>query len=130
VWSPDGRALAYAAGNGHAWVASTGEPRPPEPLAPFPEQGVAFEPSSWSPDGSSLAGTSGGIVVYDLEHRRYRRLTDTGERPIWVGGTHLLFVDGDRIRCVDTRRGERRDVWTVSPNRLLPEGDSSSTLRT
>ncbi len=122
VWSPDGRSLAFAGAGGRVHVVPADEPQTlTDPLPPFPEAGVRFTPSSWSADGERLAGTAAGIAVYDFRTKRYRRLVDRGERPLWIGASsRLLFVDGDRIRSVDSETGETHEVRSLEPNRLVP----------
>ncbi|MGD8377165.1 MAG: protein kinase [Acidobacteriota bacterium] len=122
TWSPDGRSLAVAGEDGRVLVFSTDLPgEPPEVLPSYPEDEVRFRPSSWSTDGARLAGTARGVVVYDFGQERYRRLTDHGERPVWVdGSSRLIFIEGNRIRRVDADTGEVRDVHSAAPNRLFP----------
>jgi len=132
VWAPDGLRLAFAARGGDAFIVAMKNGRrsgDPEPLASPNPPGRSFEPSSWSADGRQIAGTAGGIVIYSPVERRFRRLTESGQRPIWLAdGNHLLFTDGSAIHIVDVRTGERREIYSATPNgissnlSLAPDG--------
>ena len=90
--------------------------------------------NSWSPDGQRLCGGIGpadrGILTYDIRTRRYERLTDYGEWPVWLPDSrHILFVSGGgkAFYIVDreTKRVKRifsagRDV--LGPPRLTRDG--------
>jgi serine/threonine protein kinase/Tol biopolymer transport system component len=76
---------------------------------PSPGDDKSFAASSWSPDGTRLAGalefkdgpSLPGIVVYSLKTRTYERLTPTGSLPQWLrDGRTLLYLDEGKIfRC-------------------------------
>ncbi|HEY0515216.1 MAG TPA: protein kinase [Thermoanaerobaculia bacterium] len=130
LWSPDGRRIACAvATRGTALIDLTRplEERRLDPLPPVTGDGQLFDASSWSPDGSRLAGTAQlqdkkslpGIVLYSLAARTYERLTDRGQSPRWFpdGGT-LLFRDQGRIYALDVRSRQIREV-------LAPPASSS-----
>ncbi len=133
VWSPDGKRLAYSVAGVGAYVIATqheGGGAPPEALPPL-SAGPPFEPSSWSPDGATLAGSAAGVVVYSMRDRSYRRITDFGDKPVWLAdGRRLLFVSERRIFVVDRDGGGPREIYSAAPSGLLPSlgvaaGDSA-----
>jgi eukaryotic-like serine/threonine-protein kinase len=99
----------------------------PEPmhLVPFPLAGRTMEaaaalpaglhnfvPSSFSPDGTLIAGHNqgtggdepGGIWLYDLAAHRYEQVTEAGSYPAWMpDGRHLLYTReaADSLNMVD-----------------------------
>ena len=124
VWSPDGAFVAFSSSTAGAFVArvAPGEAHevsePPVPLGPG---AGSFEPWSWSTDGKTIAGSMHGIVLYDMETRALRRLTDSGEKPLWLrDGRRLLFVSGRTLNVVDARTGESRAVFDAAPSALDP----------
>jgi hypothetical protein len=81
-------------------------------MLPRTDDGLIFSPSSWSPDGTLLAGTLGradgtnlpGVVVYSFASGRYDRLTGSGSIPVWLhDGRTLLYLDEGRIFACDAR---------------------------
>lgn len=140
VWSPDGLRMAVGAvitGRGTSvYVFDPTQPwesQTPE-ILPAPDSLAAlFRPNSWSPDGEWLAGdirySDDGIAIYSLRTRRYQRLTDFGQWPVWLPDSRrLLFVSGgnafyivDRVtRQVRRIYSTTRDV--IGPPRLTRDG--------
>ena len=84
---------------------------------PSPGDDESFAATSWSPDGTRIAGTletrNGssipGVVVYSLQTRTYERLTPTGSLPHWLhDGKTLLYLDeGKILRCDAASRASR-----------------------
>ena len=112
VWypgaAPDGKRVSFY-NNENTFVLENGKiaPLPPSPDGKRPQF------TAWSPDGSMLAGelSGPGIVVYSFADRRYRRLTPSGARPIWLpGGREILYGDSGRLRIVNLDSGAIRDV--------------------
>src|SRR5262249_19658531 len=70
---------------------------------------------SWSPDGLALAGVISrrdgsfppGVVIYSLESKTYKRLTEFGARPTWLS-------DSRRILCSDPAAGKLLLLDSVS----------------
>jgi TolB protein len=89
-----------------------------EPLPPAPD-GLHPAMTSWSPDGTMLAGElrdAPGIAVYSFADRQYRQLTKGGAHPAWLpGGREILYSDGGRPRIVDVATSAVRDVHTTLP---------------
>jgi Tol biopolymer transport system component len=108
-WSPDGSMLACPDGANSYLVHLGGNALPAEAL-PLPGEGVWFQATSWSPDGRTLAGfltTFGGevrgLALYSLASRKYERLSETGDTPIWLrDGRRLLFNDREAAVLLDT----------------------------
>jgi serine/threonine-protein kinase len=134
AWSPDGTRIAVVLG-----IAARGETlavldpergaatQRPEYLPP-PPMG-RFLVTSWSRDGSRLAGEVGsargvgeGVAIYTFATRSYQRLTDFGEWPVWLpDGQRILFVARrNTYYVVDARTREVRKVWSVERDVLGP----------
>jgi len=101
-WSPDGSVLASADGRNSYLIrlSPTGGAGETLPL-PSPGEGLWFEVTSWSPDGRMIAGMfetfasdRRGIGTYALASRKYEKLSETAEDPIWL-------PDGRRLLCKD-----------------------------
>ena len=124
VWSPDGRRLAYTVDGDGPWVVTLadGDARALD-ADDATGDSAGFVTWSWSEDGKRLAGTSDGIVVYDIDTRRYTRLTDFGDRPVWLGASRdLVFVHGDRVyACSGNGDDEPRVIWSAGPSRLASD---------
>jgi Tol biopolymer transport system component len=130
-WSPDGARLAYPDGT-NTYLMLLGRPlgtEKPEPLPRFDATGKAFAVTSWSPDGRALAGSLTGpdgseipgIVVYRIDSKEYRRLTDFGDDAQWLSdGRRLLVGDSSTgwIHLVDGASG--KSVPVLDQLRLRP----------
>ena len=138
-WSPDGARLAYPDGT-NTYLMPLGRPlgtEKPEPLPRFDAAGNAFAVTSWSPDGRALAGTLtgpdgseiAGIVVYRIDSKEYRRLTDLGDDAQWLSdGRRLLVGDSSTgwIHLVDGASG--KSVPVLDQLRLRPGERSGSGI--
>lgn len=137
AWSPDGRRMAVT--RQRSGAASIIDPRAPlgaeaaPDTGPIATAGERFTPNSWSPDGHWLAGQHGfttpGIVVYSLANRRFERLTDFGEWPVWLPDSRrILFVSrGREFHVLDTGTKTTSKIWssvrdTLGPPRLTRDG--------
>ena len=106
TWSPDGSRMAASGvlGQGplwsfvfdpsRAWTSQT-----PQVLPATDAAIPAYYVNSWSPDGRLLCGGIGprdnGILTYEFRTRRFERLTDFGEYPVWLPDSRrILFVSG------------------------------------
>lgn len=90
VMAPDGHTIAYAEG-GSVWLLDviSGSVRR--------AASAAFEPSSFSPDGSKLAGTSGWLgsdaVALDLRTGRVSLLAREASEPVYSpDGSEVAFI--------------------------------------
>ena len=122
VWSPDGTRLAFTRARGGALVVRVDRAgESPIELPALDEADAAFTPSSWSPDGSTLAGDAHGIVLFRLDERRYQRITGAGEKPTWLpDGRRLLFADAGGISIVDARTGTTARLFASGPSTVVP----------
>jgi Tol biopolymer transport system component len=123
-WSPDGTRIVYPTGSASNLIdVAAGASRAPEPLPPFPEAGRWFQANSRSPDGRMLAGMGGrlassgrgGVVVYSFDTKRYERLVDRGNKPIWLrDGRQILFSpDPGHLAMIDVRTRQARTVFAM-----------------
>jgi eukaryotic-like serine/threonine-protein kinase len=131
VWypavSPDGKSVSfYNDENTYLLTEGKVEPLPAAPDGLHP----AF--MAWSPDGTMLAGelrNSPGIAIYSIAGRRYRRVTSSGARPIWLpSGRELLYGDAGRLRIVNIDSGAIRDVATTMPVSAMSLSNDARTL--
>ena len=123
LWSPDGRRLACSR-NGTVLI-DLSQPLAARTFQPLPGSDRLegdFGVTSWSANG--LAGIltrkdfslMPGIVVYSFAARRFERLTDRGESPMWVPGLPvLLYPDGGAIHAFDLRTRQDRTILTPPP---------------
>jgi hypothetical protein len=118
-----------------AWILPLDEsyrqsgPSVPLPTGPEP---LLFEASSWSPDGSRLAGFHSpaqgtelpGVFVYSFEDQTYRRLTERGGQPLWLSDSRrLLYKTRGAIRLLDPVAAMDREVFS------FPAGGSLASDR-
>lgn len=94
VMAPDGRVVAYSHED-NVWLldVTSGSVRRAFPSRPF----SGFEPSSFSPDGSKLAGTVGwggsSAVAVDLRTGRTSLLAKEGSEPTYSpDGSEVAFI--------------------------------------
>jgi Tol biopolymer transport system component len=146
IWSPDGERLLYSRRQITGLIVDpdAGPEAPPlDELPPLdPEGGAFFVAMAWSPDGRRIAGTvrradgrRAGIVLFDLETRRYERLLEYGVWPSWLPDSRRLlfhaaprseassgegYPPGDHLFLVDR---ETREVVELlgSPGSSLDE---------
>lgn len=131
VWypgiAPDGRRLAFF-NDEHSFLMTGNR------IEALPPSGEGLHPamSTWSPDGTMLAGEvrdCPGLAVYTIATRTYRTLTQSGARPIWLpNGREILFSDGGKPRIVDVVSGAFRDVATTVPASAMSLSADGRTL--
>ena len=138
VISPDGRRLAFHVHDGQTtrvYVIDPARSWESERLVEIFSAARSVEPTSWSPDGSRIAGyengssrPAGGICVIEIASKMLVPLVEFGAVPHWLpDGRGLLFRDGARIRAVDRRSKGVRETLDVSPDvmsgfALSPDG--------
>jgi Tol biopolymer transport system component len=118
-WSPDGRSIAFHyVDHGTALLDLQGPHSTPRVL-PSVDDGHTFAGVDWSADGRFLTGrllrqdqaSVPGIALWSLADNTYRRLTPTGEDPVFSsGGRRIFFVEEGTIRLVDVASGNVRTV--------------------
>jgi Tol biopolymer transport system component len=137
VWSPDGQRIAARGVAGHDASAlifdatRSFKSQTPDVLPP-PEGTDPFSTNGWSRDGKFLAGQCGfkmGVYIYSLAERKYTKLTDIGEWPVWFpDNRNILFVHGGKdFFVVDRMTKNVRKVFSVKrdvigPPRLSADG--------
>ena len=133
VWypaiSPDGTKLSFY-NDEHTFILELKSGAQPQTL-PSALQGSAPQLSSWSPDGTMLAGIlrgRPGIVVYSLQDREHRPITPSGARPMWIAPREILYADGGRLRIVNVDTKAIRDVVTPFPISGMSLSSDARTL--
>jgi serine/threonine protein kinase len=135
VWSPDGSRMAATDLNrGTVYVFDPRVPwnhQTPQTLPPHPN-GRTFIATSWSPDGTRLAGmlmplNKGGIVTYHLTSGAYQLLTaisdfpyetTTGSNPQWLkDNDNLLFSWQSKLFLVNQAK-QVQELLSVAPDRM------------
>jgi serine/threonine protein kinase/sugar lactone lactonase YvrE len=131
-WSPDGSRMGarrvpadtirtYIFDPNRPWASQTPQLLPAAPKALSP-----YYMNSWSPDGQRLCGAinpRSGILTYEFRTRRFERLTDFGEWPVWLPDSrHILFVSGGgkAFYIVDRVTKQARRVFTAGRDALGP----------
>jgi Tol biopolymer transport system component len=144
AWSPDGTQIAAWSALGpdvsHTVVFDANRPAAGqtwEVLPPVNDGSPPMVVTSWSPDGTMLAGQAGfpgtGVIVYSFDTESYERLTDFGEWPVWLPDSQrLLFVyEGKRFFVVDRETQETREIFSVPRDVIGPprvSGDGTQVV--
>jgi Tol biopolymer transport system component len=127
IWSPDGKRIACTLGD-EAVLIDLKEPptkRSPKALPTNTSSGETIRPADWSSDGQSLAGNMvrldgsviDGIGLFYVQLGLYKRLTDSGSSPIWIGsGSNLLYLDKGAIATVDAETKLAQKVLSPAVN--------------
>lgn len=114
VWAPDGRSVAawdsYASTLRFIRVREDGAfsserlPAPPHP----------FTPTSWSSDGTRIAGTAAGTLwIYHIPGRSYELLLP-GNAPTWLSTSRRLIYDADgRLMMFDLPSRYTREILAM-----------------
>ncbi|MEO6391975.1 MAG: protein kinase [Pyrinomonadaceae bacterium] len=124
VYGPDGKRLAYTEidGNRYApfildltkpWSAQSPLPLPPRP------DGQSVVARDWSNNGEMLllvylrsGGDEDGIGVFDFEAGVYRKLTDSGDSPVWLNDNrNFIFTDHLAVYLGDAQTGKVRELY-------------------
>jgi Tol biopolymer transport system component len=142
AWSPDGRRLAATGAQLDPRESHRGfiidanraaSEQALEEFPPAPPPHPDFVPNSWSPDGTRLVGQNGystlGISVYTLATKRFERIVEFGEWPVWLpDGRRVLIVSrGREFHIVDTVAKSSKRILsvlrdTLGPPRLTKDG--------
>ncbi len=127
LWSPDGLRLLCSMQAGPPIIVDPRQPWAQQSPQPLTAAGGSTELMawSWSADGRKLAVYSGGILSYSFDSRQYERLTDFGERPVWLNDNQrLLFFSQDKLYLLDSQTRRTQEIWSVAPNRFQSLGIS------
>jgi len=139
AWSPDGARMMGSmplSGATKIVVFDPNRPWASQSRQVLPVAGKTLQPfymNSWSPDGQRLCGAvlpMNGILTYEFRTRRYERLTDFGEWPVWLPDSrHILFGSGgNAFYIVDRVTKQWRRIFTapghdvLGPPRLTRDG--------
>ncbi|HEV8580455.1 MAG TPA: protein kinase [Thermoanaerobaculia bacterium] len=130
IGSPDGRRLVASLGFHSSAVIDLTQPigRRVRLLPRLAGGREVFAASSWSPDGTRLAGTLEqmdgsavpGIVLFSFGSGTFERVTETGIVPVWLHDNRtLLFRQDGRIFVRDLRTREPRLLLAPPPNSVF-----------
>jgi len=95
--------------------------------------GSAFLPTSWSRDGSRLAGSdlAGHLVLFSFTNGRYEVFPARGADPVWLrDGRRLLFRQEGPILLLDTATGRTQEVLKPPPGSSFSFFDVAPNDRT
>jgi Tol biopolymer transport system component len=124
-WSPDGKHIGFTYGSQGTAILDLASPGSGPRVLPSAAGGEVFAGLSWSADGRSLAGVMlrqddspvPGVILWSLADNTYRRLTQTGDNPVFLrGGARILFTEPGAVRLVDAAGGEVRMLLTPPPH--------------
>jgi Tol biopolymer transport system component/DNA-binding winged helix-turn-helix (wHTH) protein len=130
VWSPDSTRLIYRTRGSPATIVEVGIPwqqQSPESLPPLASDSeLSFTPWSWSFDGRKLAGwrrtpedAHSGIFLYSLDSKQFDKLTDFGNRPVWLSDNRrLLFFYHDKLYLLDTSSEKIKELLSTAPDQI------------
>jgi eukaryotic-like serine/threonine-protein kinase len=132
-WSPDGSRIATFAFSPKCagfWILDPGRPwkeqTPETTNHAMGDPGAKFFVNSWSRDGTRILGevqgTMTGILAYHLPARKYERLTDFGEWPVFLpDDRRVLFVAGGKdFYVLDTKTKTTKKVYSGGRDVLGP----------
>jgi Tol biopolymer transport system component len=135
VLAPDARRAAASMGNtSRQFMFDPRVPaaqQKPETLPPPPDD--RFQPASWSPDGTRIAGfllLSRLITIYSVAARAHESFPQTTNGVSWAGDNRtLLFSTGQDLGLLDTATGASRVIWSspaefIGTPVLAPDGRS------
>ena len=112
--APDGRRLVCNVGYNDLGLIDLAQPLAKRVPALLPRyQGGSFFPSSWSPDGSRLAGADlkGRLVLFSFATDSYEVLPVLGFEPVWMrDGRRLLFRGNGTISVFDLETRQARQI--------------------
>ncbi|HKH43524.1 MAG TPA: protein kinase [Thermoanaerobaculia bacterium] len=111
--SPDGRRLVCNVGFKDLGLIDLTQPREKRAPVLLPRlAGSSFFPSSWSRDGSRLAGSDpqGRLVLFTFATAQYEVLPVFGYEPVWMRDGRLLFRGQDGIYVLDPAGRQTRQV--------------------
>ena len=142
AWSPDGSRIATVGAIEAPvvkWRVLVFDPnRPwkqqtPDVLPPLDPPSVHFLVNSWSPDGEHLAGhvdsATQGIVMYSLRSRKYERLTDFGQWPVWLPAQQPRDVRRGRQGILHRRHAVKAGPEDLLRNTRHPRPTAAHTRR-
>ncbi len=117
-WFPNEKIITfYTSGNGaitYLYNLDSTIDQTPISLPEYDEKGKSFAECSVSPDGNFIAGdridnASGdynGIIIYSINSKSYKKLSDTGDGPLWFNdGKRILYSYKNRFFVLDSKTG-------------------------
>jgi len=133
AWSPDSSHIATSVGVGledtHTLVFDSNRPwkgQTPDILPPDDPPSNHFFVNSWSPDGARLVGqvglAKGGLETYSFGSRRYARIADFGEWPVWMPDSRrvMFAANGNAFYIVDSQSKQVRKIFSIARDIIGP----------
>ena len=124
-WSPDGKQIGFMYGaRGTSFLDLSRPGSHPNVLPPATGGSQRLASMSWSPDGQYLTGTLmqqdestvPGVILWSLTDNTFRRLTSTGDDPIFLHRDgRILFLEAGKIRMIDVHSEKIREVLSPPP---------------
>ena len=117
-WFPNGKIITfYTSGNGaitYIHNLDSTIDQTPISLPEYDEKGKSFAECSVSPDGNFIAGDRidiangdyNGIIIYSIISKSYRKLSDTGDGPLWFNDSkRILYSYKNKFFVLDSKTG-------------------------
>ncbi|MBW1810605.1 MAG: PD40 domain-containing protein, partial [Deltaproteobacteria bacterium] len=126
TWSPDGKKMAVVIFDKGIFAFYIPDGEPVTNLTKLPgsstPSGVLF-PTSWSPDGRLLAGSTSGTAgksascTYSFEDKTIEKITDDSWTPLWFSDSNRLLLHNERnLVLIDNETKRQKELLQ------LPEG--------
>jgi|RhiMetdeSRZDD1v2_1073273.scaffolds.fasta_scaffold06876_13 eukaryotic-like serine/threonine-protein kinase len=136
LYAPDGTRLEAVDDEGTSWLFDLAKTNAKWTVLHQAKEGEILPDAnnSWSRDGLSLAGDLVdkayrrlGIYVESVESGERRRLTESGEKPVWLSDNRrVLYLKDGALWLIDSKSGKTSEILpALKPPRTLETFDIS-----